>query len=143
MRKEVLFAVIFGIILGAIILYGIQLANSSLSKLNNSPLISPEISGQSGTAASAKSSLQIISPQDHAVLSDPTTTLKGTSHPGSTVAIVTETDDLIIEASSEGTFSAQINMVGGENKITVTELNQDKTTQSISITVIRTDNLPE
>jgi hypothetical protein len=144
MRKEVLFAVIFGIILGAIILYGIQLANNSLSKINTNNSGTQTGTGSPTPSVSiVKDSLQIISPQDHAVITESTTTLRGTAKPASTVAVITESDDLIIETSPEGTFSAQINLIGGENTITATVLNPDKTTQYISITVIRTDNLPE
>ncbi|KKT85177.1 MAG: hypothetical protein UW84_C0040G0001, partial [Candidatus Collierbacteria bacterium GW2011_GWA2_44_99] len=52
-------------------------------------------------------------------------------------------DDLIIQSSAEGTFSAQINLIAGENTITVTTLLPDYSTESESITIIQSTTLPE
>lgn len=141
MRKEVLYAIIFGIILGGIILYGINLANKSVSPAPEST--NTKNTDTSPTPTPTNSSLSIIFPQDHTVTGDKTTTLSGKAIPGSSIAISSESDDLIIETSPEGTFSAQINLVSGENNILVTELLKDNTTVSQTISVIQSNNLPE
>lgn len=146
MRKEVIFAIIFGVVLGGIILYGIRLANNSITSLNSAKPAPAAITNSNAPTASSSATtnvFQIISPQDHAVVTDTTLTLRGTAAANSNLSIVTENDDLILQASPEGTFSAQINLTSGENKITVTTPNADQTIHSISITVIRTDTLPE
>lgn len=140
MRKEVILAIIFGVILGGVILYGINLANKSIS---NSPSEADTDSQITPTPTVPVKSLSIISPQNHSVTSDKVVTLMGRATPTSNLAIITESDDLIIETSPEGTFSAQINLIGGENSITVTELKSDNTTISDAITIIQTTNLPE
>ena len=140
MRKEVLLAIIFGVVLGGIILYGINLANKSVSSSpteNNPGSIvtpTPTISGKS---------VAIVSPLNHSVLTDKVVTLTGRATPASSLAIVSENDDLLIEASPEGTFSAQINLSGGENTITVTELKANNSLESDTVTIIQTATLPE
>ncbi len=141
MRKEVLFAVIFGIILGAIILFGIRLANKSVSNLNLNKETATPSSEPAGTLT--KKSFEIDSPQNHSVLTEKVITLTGRALPNSTLAVISEVDDLLIESSPEGTFSAQLNLVGGENTLTVTTLLKDNLTESQSITVIQTNTLPE
>lgn len=141
MRKEVLFAVIFGIILGAIILFGIRLANKSVSNLNLNKETATPSSEPAGTLT--KKSFEIDSPQNHSVLTEKVITLSGRALPNSTLAVISEVDDLLIESSPEGTFSAQLNLVGGENTLTVTTLLKDNLTESQSITVIQTNTLPE
>lgn len=141
MRKEVLFAVIFGIILGGIILFGIYLANNSAT--NHPGTKDTPTAEVTSTPPTNKKTLEIISPQNHSVLTDKTITLSGKASPGTNLAIITESDDLIIESGPEGTFSAQINLIPGENTLTVTNLLKDTTTEIQTITVIQTSSLPE
>ncbi|EKD52772.1 MAG: hypothetical protein ACD_61C00246G0005 [uncultured bacterium] len=140
MRKEVILAIIFGVILGGVILYGINLANKTISGTPSEATTDSQITP---TPTVPEKSLSIITPQNHSVTSDKVVTLMGRATPASNLAIITESDDLIIEASPEGTFSAQINLIGGENTISVTELKKDYSTQVETITVIQTPNLPE
>lgn len=140
MRKEVLYAIIFGIILGAIILFGIKLANNSVSSLTSG---NESTTRDAPTPSLARKSFEIISPQNHAVLTDKVITLLGRADPSTSLAITSESDDLLLESSPEGTFSAEINLIAGENTLTVTTLLKDNLTESQSITVIQTNTLPE
>ncbi|KKT29505.1 MAG: hypothetical protein UW41_C0033G0005 [Candidatus Collierbacteria bacterium GW2011_GWC2_44_18] len=142
MRKEVLLAVIFGVILGGVILYGINLANESATDLSNEDKTSAATTPVA-TPTLTQKSLSIVSPQNHSVTSDKLITLTGRATPASNIAIISEIDDLIIETSPAGTFSAQINLISGENTIAVTEVKNDNTTITESITIIQTPNLPE
>lgn len=142
MRKEVLLAIIFGIILGGVILYGINLANKSTADLNQDKTSVGPAATPTPTPT-PQTSLSIVSPSNHAVTSEKIITLTGRAAPASNVAIVSEIDDLIVEIGPTGTFSAQINLIGGENTITLTELRADSSTTTSSITVIQTPNLPE
>ena len=141
MRKEVLYAVIFGIILRGVILYGIRLANNSANILPMDDEAASVSAQPSQTPVTE--SFQIITPQNHAVLTEKSISLTGTGLPGTSLAIVTELDDLIIEISPEGSFSAQINLLGGENTITLTNLLSDYTISSQTFTVIQSSTLPE
>jgi hypothetical protein len=142
MRKEVLYAVIFGIALGGIILFGINLANKSVSNLESEPEGTPA-EASTPTPTVAKKSLEIITPQNNAVISSKNLTLVGKATPSTNLAIVTESDDLLITSSPEGTFSAQVNLIPGENTLTVTNLLNDKTIETLVITVIQSSTLPE
>ena len=142
MRKEVLLAVIFGVILGGVILYGINLANESATDLSNEDKTSAATTPVA-TPTLTQKSLSIVSPQNPSVTSDKLIPLPGRATPASNIAIISEIDDLIIETSPAGTFSAQINLISGENTVAVTEVKNDNTTITESITIIQTPNLPE
>ncbi|KKT71517.1 MAG: hypothetical protein UW68_C0063G0006 [Candidatus Collierbacteria bacterium GW2011_GWB1_44_6] len=141
MRKEVLFAIIFGIILGGVILFGIDLANKSVNKFPQDQTSQPE--SPSPTLTSTKTILEIITPQNHSVTTEKSINLHGKATPNSTIALISESEDLILDTSPEGTFSAQINLIAGENTITITNLLKDNKLETISITVIQTNTLPE
>lgn len=144
MRKEVILAVIIGILLGGIILYGINLANSS-SKINFGDKEATE-EGSPATPTTVKqntSQISLIYPLDNAVVTDSQLTLKGTAKANANIAIVTESDDILTTADSSGNFSSAINLVSGENVITITAVDEKQASSSAQITVIRTNTLPE
>jgi hypothetical protein len=143
MHKEVLFAVIFGIILGGIILYGINLANNSVRDISITDSSSSAQNTTPTPTPTIKKSFDVLLPENHSVITEKTTLLKGIAKPLSTVAVITEANDLILDVSPEGTFSAQINLIAGTNKIKVIQADKNSTTNSISILVIQQDTIPE
>lgn len=143
MRKEVILAVIIGVLLGGVILYGINLANTS-SKINSGNEKTEESSKETISPESKQTNqISIIFPQDHSVVTDAQLTLKGTSKPNSNIAIVTESDDIITTADANGGFSSVINLITGENIITITSVDGKQATASSSISIIRAAALPE
>ncbi|TRZ50826.1 hypothetical protein D4S03_06130 [bacterium] len=143
MRKEVILAVIIGVLLGGVILYGINLANNS-SKINSdNKNVGDSTQETPSPAKKSDNQVSIITPQDNAVVTEAQLTLKGSSKPNSSVAIITESDDIITTADNTGNFSSIINLISGENIITVTAVDENQATASATITVIRTATLPE
>jgi len=143
MRKEVILAVIIGVLLGGVILYGINLANSS-SKINSGSKNTEENSQETPSPTKISDNrISIITPQNNAVVTKSLISLKGSVKPNSSVAIVTESDDIITTADNAGNFSSDINLISGENIITVTAVDENQATASATITIIRTATLPE
>lgn len=144
MRKEVILAVIIGIILGGVILYGINLANTS-SKLNQGNTETEKGSSKVTPSPSKKpdSLISILFPPNNSVVTEAKLTLKGTTKPNSNVAIISESDDILTMSDKSGNFSGDINLISGENIITITIVGDKQATSSATITVIRTTTLPE
>ncbi|HOX95856.1 MAG TPA: hypothetical protein PLI45_00525 [Candidatus Woesebacteria bacterium] len=143
MRKEVILAVIIGVILGGIILYGLNLANNSASKLIGDSETQEKDSNPPTPTPANNTDILFITPQDHAVITEDKTILKGSTKPNVNIAIITESDDILTVADKNGGFTANINLINGENTITVTTVDSGMATSSASITVIRTTSLPE
>ena len=135
MRKEVIFAIILGLILGGVIIYGINLANNSVNhtddqdkNLISSPTVTPTPSP----------TLKIISPQNHQVLFEDTIILTGKTEPLAHVSLIWEEDEIIIQADDQGSFSQEIELVGGDNQINISAANDQDYQEEIVFNLIYT-----
>lgn len=120
MRKEVIFAVLIGLILGSILIYGIYTANKSVQNTNpdNSADISP-------TPTPSKASLVTITrPQDGTIITSPEATITGQlNQPKDTVLfIITESEEILINPSETGFFEESINLSRGGNFIQISAI---------------------
>lgn len=143
MRKEVILAVIIGVILGGVILYGINMANNAATPAQTDSQSTNTDASESTDNPKELDSTSFIYPQDHAVITESKITLKGVTKPNSNIAIITESDDIITTSDSEGNYSSPINLISGENTISVTIVDSTLSTSSASITVIYTQSIPE
>ena len=144
MRKEVILAVIIGVLLGGVILYGINLANnSSSSNDTESEIEGPSNKTTPTPTKKADNQVSITTPQNNSVVTEAIVTLKGSAKPNSNIAIITENDDIITTSDTSGNFSSEINLINGENTVSVTAVDDKQATTSASITIIRTTTLPE
>lgn len=137
MRKEVVLAIIIGIILGGIVLYGIKIANQSATQGPTSGTEASNTNNPTPTPTPVNT-ISIISPTDHAVLFSPTVTLKGKTQPNISVAITTDSGDTIINSDDQGNFSTDATLIGGENNISAVAVFPDESTASASISIIYT-----
>jgi hypothetical protein len=137
MRKEVILAIIIGIILGAIVLYGLKIANQTVvSQKPEATTITPTLTLT--PTPTPVDTITIDFPIDHSVSSTAAATLSGHTKPLVPIAIITETTDTITQSDNAGNFSLPITLVGGENVLTASIVLQDGSTSSKSITVIYT-----
>jgi uncharacterized protein YpmB len=143
MRKEVILAVIIGVILGGVILYGINMANNAAAPVQTDSRTTETDDTSSTDTPKEQNSTSFIYPQDHAVITESKITLKGVTKPNSNIAIITEADNIITTSDSDGNYSSPINLINGENTISVTIVDPTLSTSSASITVIYTQNIPE
>lgn len=116
MRKEVLVAILVGILLGSLVAFGIWRANILLGdKKEKTVEVFPtpfeqEISG---------SQLVITQPEDSTVVSVDKVLVRGTASAGSTVVILAQSGEYIVEVKGDGSFDQEVGLEGGANEITV------------------------
>ena len=140
MRKEVILAIILGVSLGAVIIYGIQVANQSALSTPQSTTPTPSDNSTPPSITpteSSQSTLTIISPVNNTVSQTETITITGSTLADSTVAIVTETDNFIVSADSSGSFQQEIKLISGENIIKIAATTSDSINQT-ELTIIFT-----
>ncbi len=138
MRKEVVFAIIIGLILGGIILFGIKIANQSAKEAAVPATSSGQIASPTPIPTTAKSNLSLTEPLDHAVVNTGSIKIGGKTLPNSTIAVESEADDALPAADGNGNFSTDFKLAGGENLIKITALLPNQTTESLTISVIFT-----
>lgn len=133
MRKEVLIAIVLGLILGGLLVYGIYVAgkstNSQFIEQPNSP--TPVVSEVSNI-------LTINSPQDGDLFDTSTATVSGQTAPGNAVIIVTETEQLIPELTSTGNFAVTIDLIRGGNLIEISAITPTGLRQDIILNLVYT-----
>ncbi len=133
-----MFAVILGLILGGVVIYGVFLANRSRNELANATP-TPTVDQTSVTITpTIAPGLTITTPPDHSVSFTTPLKITGSTKPNAQVIISDADDQTLVQADATGQFSALIKISGGENKISSTALLPDQSTQSVQITIIYT-----
>ena len=135
MRKEVVFAIIIGLVLGLVILYGVQLANNSARQAANTSA-TPTPEETLTPTPTPISGLMVAYPNDHAVVNIATIKIVGKADPGATVAIYSTEDDNLVAADKDGNFESDLKLTGGENIITLTSLKPDQTSESTQLSIV-------
>jgi hypothetical protein len=134
MKKEILLAVLIGLVFGLIITYGIYRATISLSAPPKSTTPSATPSPMAETLSNPN--LTIISPEDESVVSDRTMTVAGHTLPNSYVVIFINDQEHITTPDSEGNFSIQAELESGSNIITVHAVDEDGKLSKQELTVV-------
>lgn len=134
MRKEIILAIVLGVILGLIIIFGINLANQSAS---NSPTPTPSPT-QITQPPAETTSLQITSPENNSVSDQNTLTLTGKTKENSWISLIWEEGQVIVKSDQDGSFSQEIELIGGENVIKITATDGADYQESQEIVVIYT-----
>lgn len=134
MKKEILLAVLIGLVFGLIITYGIYRATISLSSPTRPSTTTATPSPVD--EALINPNLTVISPQDESVVSDRTITVAGNTLAGSYVVIFINDTENITTPDSEGNFSIQAELESGSNIITVHAIDEDGTVSKQEITVV-------
>ena len=138
MRKEVIFAIIIGLALGGVILYGLQLANRSAKEAASAAGTPGAVVAPATLTPAVESRLTISEPLDHAVVNTAAIKISGKTSPASAIAIESEDDDVLLTVDSSGNFSTDFALTGGENLIKVTVLLPDQKTETSEISIIYT-----
>lgn len=118
MKKEILFAICLGFMVGLIITFIIY--KTRFSFFSSQPIISPAPDGTSETSpapATTTQSLSIISPLDESIIGEGKVSVNGVTSPSSWVTILTEKGEKVIQADKKGSFETEILLISGENEI--------------------------
>lgn len=134
MRKEVILAIILGVFLGGVIIFGISLANKSVTNTTTTPSpaqISPEQKLDVAT-------LQLTYPEDNDVIFQDTVLLTGKTIANAWVAIIWPEGESIIQANQSGNWEQEIELIGGQNIIEITSTNGAEFQESLQFSLIYT-----
>jgi hypothetical protein len=132
MKKEAIFAIIIGIIVGL----GITFAIYRLKTKTSSTI--KEVDEQ------INQKLLITSPQDESILSSTSLRISGTAEPNEMIVIFVNDEEYITQADSIGAFAQDVKLDMGGNIIQYTAISTDgKQTTLTQNVVVSTDSLDE
>jgi hypothetical protein len=148
MKREVFLAVAVGFVLGLIITFGVWTANNTLKNHipGNRPPAVANVTPSPTTVPPPSSSvkqipLTLTSPaQDETLVTTGSLTVSGKTSPDAAVALVYENGESIGTADDSGTFSFDIKLDSGYNRITATAFDKDGNTAKTQILVTYTTN---
>jgi len=131
MRKEVIFAVLAGGLLGLVIAFGVWRANSALKPSNGNQQQVEKTPEPQGNLE-----LSIVKPDNLTVVIEDSLTLSGSTVPGAWIAISAEEKEYIIQADNKGSFSQEVGLIGGLNEIKVFSFDPNDGAREKSILVV-------
>jgi hypothetical protein len=137
MRKEVILAIILGLLLGTVIVVGYYRTN--LPK--QSPITSSVEPVPSTSPNSSAELLTLNEPQDGDIFVSPVATISGTTLPEARLVIISGDQQLFVKPSASGFFTQEISLNGGVNQITITAVIPSGQRADKSINLVFTSEL--
>lgn len=119
LSRETIFAILAGLVLGTLAAFGAW--RISQKKEINLPLVQQEPSIPPKTPFT----LTLSQPENEAFLNKPEALVSGKTQGGIKIIINGPSDDQVLTASNDGSFSAKVNLEEGQNEIVVTALTGD------------------
>lgn len=118
MRKEVILAIIIGLLLGSVLVYGLHRANQAMSPQNTDQ----QTTAQPTAEPTPTSLLTIYSPQDGQIFDIKTATISGQTQPDNALVIITEQDEITPQVDENGNFTQTIELIPGGNLIHISSV---------------------
>lgn len=126
MKKEILFAVGIGLVVGLIITFGMYRARQAVTGATtvnnqlNGTLSSPPLTTEG--SQSARDAFLVSEPQDEALITDPNIRVSGQAFPSAAIVILVGDNETVGTADDKGNFSVPITLSSGGNVIYIRAL---------------------
>ncbi len=131
MRKEILYAILAGSLLGLIIAFGVWRANSAFNNGNSkNPAVSPT------PTPFSEFGLTIAKPENESVSINSEITVSGLTNPNAVLVISAEEKDYFPVIEKDGTFEEEIGLIGGVNQILATSFDINGRSVNEKLTII-------
>ena len=140
MKKEVLLAIVIGLMLGLGITYGVYQTKSKLAEPPATTTLET-IATNSAQAADDGSPLKVSLPQDQSVQINPEVLVRGTTTADAYIIVLTTEEEYIGQANELGEFSVNVPLADGPNVLEIRSLDPDGVQYSVTRTVLVTAEL--
>ncbi|MFZ5376771.1 MAG: hypothetical protein ACOZAN_03855 [Patescibacteria group bacterium] len=135
MRKEVVIAVLIGLIMGLVITFGVYQSRTATTEINPKPGIA--ITEDSTASAANSQQLMISSPEDESVTTEKTISVTGTTLPQNFVVILVNNEPYITTSDDSGNFSVEVSLKQISNVIIVHAIQENGSTSTEERVVIQ------
>lgn len=136
MRKEILLAIIVGVIVGLGITFGLYLVRERFQPRQTLEQLASL--GQEGTEPSPtmEGALIIQQPRNNLYTQDSFTRIVGRSSPNSYIVILAEDAEYLTTADQDGDFSQEIELAAGGNRVTVLSTTPEGTQEEVVLSIV-------
>lgn len=136
MKKEVIIVVFLGIIIGAIVMYGIYTARTAITKQQSSPTQELTQISEPTATPTLSHKLIITEPLDETITDQENIAITGKTSPNAILTIIGSENEYLLTADRDGNFSTQISLSGGANQITVSAFNENGDKDETTLTLV-------
>lgn len=143
MKKEIVFAVVIGLIVGLIITFGMYRARQAVSGTSviSTETASPATQSESSTK---KEAFLVSEPQDESLITETQVRVSGQTFPNAAILILTAKNETVGQTDSRGNFSMTVTLENGANILTIRAFSDDhETLEVIRSVVVSTADLTQ
>lgn len=141
-KSEIIIAVFVGLTTGLAFSYLLYALNKKpvISKRKQTvekvTSLSPFTTKKSMDQKAVIAHLTILSPIDKSIVSSSKITITGQSPKNSTIILLSENEEKIMEMTSKENFQIETNLVDGENQLNLTAILKNDQEETVNLTVI-------
>lgn len=137
MRKEVLFAIIAGVLFGLVIAFGVWRANVAIkSNVEEISTANTHESEDKSLELQKEIGLTLATPENNDVAIETPIKISAITKPNAWVVISGEGEDYIIKASESGSFEQEVDLVAGVNQILITAFDEEGNSEKENLTLV-------
>ncbi len=136
MRKEVLLAILIGLVMGLFITYGVYQARQANDQKTTTDIQELEQEPEPTTSVEKTGKLAIYNPKDETVIDSSAIKVTGKASANSYIVIYVNDKPTITKADETGNFSKEVELEQLSNVITVHSINEDGDKYEVKKTVI-------
>ena len=138
MKKEILFAVGIGLVVGLIITFGMYRARQAMTNSStiNDQLTRDLTSPSASTNTNGKDAFLVSEPQDESLVIDPNIRVSGQAFPNAAIVILTQDGETVGSADTKGNFSLPLTLQPGGNILTIRALSDTREPLQVMRTVV-------
>ncbi|MEO8581828.1 MAG: hypothetical protein ABI425_04635 [Patescibacteria group bacterium] len=136
MKKEAIFAIIMGVIVGLGITFGIYKLKKSSATSTEDQLKKIDQQATPTPSADANQKLLITSPKDESILTSTTLRVSGSAEPNEMIVVFINDKEYITQADSIGAFAQDVELDAGGNILQFTAIASDGKQTSVTQNVV-------
>lgn len=133
MRKEIFFAIFAGGIIGLVIAFGVWKTNQAFKPKTEE---AGEPIQQIVSNSNLEFGLTLATPESEDVITENPVVITGATKSNSFVNVSGEEEDITLKSSQDGSFEAEIDLVGGVNQVIVTVFDENGNSIEEKLTLV-------
>ncbi len=137
MKKEIIIAIIVGILLGLVITYGIYISKNTQEN-NQQTSVSETVLGSDDLEIN-QNQLAIHQPLDGTVVEEAVISVTGTSLANNFIVVFVGDEEIITHADESGNFSTEVKLNSGGNILTIFAIDEQGQESKVDRVVILDD----
>lgn len=137
MKKEILFAVCLGLIVGLIITFGMYRAQIAMrgSSTTNTDLTGSS-ANPSATPSSQEDAFPVSEPLDETLTSESSVRVSGKTTPNAAILVLNGNTETVGSADQQGNFSLTVSLTSGANVLLIRSLSDTADPQEVTRTIV-------